>query len=119
MSEAFSSDQEQTPNGLEMYGAPQESENFPGAQIITVKEGDIYTRYAVSRDSDGVLSGVTFELKEKTFINGQPFFDNSSAVIQVLERDPERFKVGDVIQRIDADKIQELQAMIEAKGLRI
>jgi hypothetical protein len=106
---------------LDLFGAPEESESFPGSKIITVKEGDEYTRFALRRGEDGKLQGNKFALQEYKVVpgaNGQGFWDNSSSLVRTADTDPERYRIGPTYQ-IGEDRLTELESALKEKGVEI
>lgn len=104
----------------------EESEQFPGAKIISFDNEGKVTRYAVSRNSQGGLQGNSFELQEYTIVSGvgDGYWKNSSsrvgaqALLTVNGKDMQKFRVGPTYQMREAE-LTEVERMLEIKGIKI
>jgi hypothetical protein len=112
---------------LEIIGAPEESEQFPGSKIVTVKEGDEYVRYALRRSPNGELEGNSFKLQEYKIVNGtggSGFWDSSDArvdaegVLEIDGKEQPKFRlVGS--QQMQFDELANIEATLREKGIEI
>lgn len=118
---------EASKNALEIFGAPEESEQFPGSKIFTVKEGDKFVRFALNRDSAGQLQGSEFELQEYKIVNGgggEGFWDNSASRVdadgffEINGKNQEKYRIGAVYQ-MHSDKLSEFEALLKEKGIEV
>lgn len=121
---------EALPSQIEFVGGAEESEQFPGSKIFTVKEGDRFFRYALQKGPDGSLQGTKFEVQEYKVLSGTGgagVWDSSEAHIRVLEGDdkvgPEgstqpKFRIGAKYQ-LHEDKLTELESALKEKGIEI
>ncbi len=112
---------------VELIGSPETSDNFPGAKILMVKEGDTFKRYALSRDGEGNLQGVEFEKQEYKLVSGaggNGFWDSSDVLVdaegelEVNGQVQQKFRIGPTNQ-LHADTLAELESTLSARGIQI
>jgi hypothetical protein len=94
----------------EQFGGFEESEQFPGSKILTVKNGERYQRYALRRDEQGNLAGNSFELQEQ--VEGR--WQNSA---DVMKENP-RHRIGPV-QQMRGRELEQMELYLKDKNLEI
>ena len=105
------------------FGSTEESGNFPGQKIVSFKDGNKLTRYALSRDSSGNLQGSSFELQEYAIVKGtggNGYWKNSESVVKVVD-DPDnakRYRVGPVY-KINQNELDDMEAYLKKTGRTI
>jgi len=103
------------------YGAPEEAPQFPGTKIISFEDGTKIKRYALSRDSSGILKGAEFELQEYAVVNGtggEGFWQNSSSLVKAEVSDSSKYRIGPVYQ-MHGDALDSMESYLSEKGVSI
>lgn len=103
------------------YGAPEEAPQFPGTKIVSFEDDGKIKRYALSRDSSGLLQGSEFELQEKSIVNGTnggSFWKNSPSLVKAESSDGELYRIGPVYQ-MHGDALDSMEDYLKEKGITI